>query len=228
MLTTVLLDLDGTLLDSNDAHAESWVETLREFGIEKTFPEVRQLIGMGSDQLLPELAGISADSSKGKSISERRGEIFRQKYLHGLKPFPGAKKLVQKMISHDLQLVVATSSSKEDLEGILKKIGIEDLIQHTTSADDVDRSKPEPDIILEALKIVQASPEESIMLGDTPYDIKAAERAGVETIAFTCGGWRKRDLKDAVAIYQDPLDLLKKFETSVLSGERNSQLVIRV
>lgn len=216
MIKAVLLDLDGTLLDSNDAHATSWVETLREFGIIVDFQQVRDLIGMGSDHLLPKVTDISAESVRGKNIIERRGEIFRNRYLKHLKPFPQARELVQKLLSANLKIIVATSAGEDELKGILKQIGIEDLIEQATSADDAEESKPSPDIIIEALKKIKTQPDEAVMLGDTPYDIAAATKAGVKTIALLCGGWDLTSLKDAVAIYEDPADLLGNFDSSIL------------
>lgn len=216
MPKTVLLDLDGTLLDSNDAHAASWVEALSEFGISIAFQQIRELIGMGSDHLLPIVSGISSESTRGKNISQRRGEIFRNKFLKNLKPFPMARELIERLLTADINLIVATSASKEDLKGILKQIGIEDLIKNTTSADDAEESKPSPNIIIEALNKMKAAPENSIMIGDTPYDITAAAKAGVRTIAFTCGGWPPEALGEAIAIYRDPADLLENFDSSIL------------
>lgn len=220
MLTTILLDLDGTLLDSNDAHASSWAEALHEFDYDIDFQQVRRLIGMGTDHLLPKLTGVSSESSRGEHIAHRRGEIFKEKYLPYLKPFPFARELVERMILSGYKLVVATSAGKEDLDGLLKQIGIDDLINCATSADDAESSKPSPDIVIEALKKAKASPHESIMLGDTPYDIKAAHRAGVRTVALTSGGWKEEELKDAIAIYKNTQDLLNNFDKSIFSRDR--------
>src|SRR5580700_3597512 len=96
-LKGVLLDVDGTLVDSNDAHAEAWVRALTENGVNVSFEKVRPLIGKGGDKLLPEVAGIEADSPKGKAISQRRGEIFQRDFLPSLRPFPGAKDLLARM-----------------------------------------------------------------------------------------------------------------------------------
>lgn len=215
MKRVILLDLDGTLIDSNDAHAHSWVETFKEFNIPVEFDQVRSLIGMGSDQLVPHVTGLHPDSQLTEKISERRGEIFRKSYLKKLKPFKGARELVQKFLDENMEVVVATSASESDLRGLLKQIGINDLIKHATSSDDADKSKPSPDIIVEAMKKVSAHPEECVMLGDTPYDIIAADRAGVKTIAFTSGGWKQDELQGAVEVYEGPWDLLREFDDSL-------------
>lgn len=224
MVANVLLDLDGTLLDSNDAHAFSWIEALQEFHIQAEFAKIRKLIGMGSDQLLPSL-GIESEDERGKQISKRRGEIFREKYLNELKPFPKSRELIERIVDDGFRVVVATSASKEDLKGLLKQIGIKDLIHNWTHADEAENSKPSPDIIQMALEKIQAAPQESVMLGDTPYDIQAAAKSGVMTVAFTCGGWSTEELKDAIAIYEGPWQLWEHFESSALKGHLQKQIL---
>lgn len=215
MITSVLLDLDGTLVDSNDAHAMSWMEALRTYSISVTFPQVREKIGMGADQLLPSL-GIFPENPHTSDIQAKRGEVFRTKYLPSIRPFPGAKELVEHLMRQGFKLVVATSSSQRDLDEILRHTGLDDLLKSSTSAKDAEYSKPEPDIIQAALKKVHATPREALMIGDTPYDIYSARRAGVDTIAFTCGGSTPQDLRDAIAIYEGPQELLKAFRKSPL------------
>ena len=216
----VLLDVDGTLIDSNDAHAWAWVDVGREFGYAIDFDEVRWLIGMGGDKVLPRVTGLEEASADGARVLERRGEIFRSKYLPSLRAFPGARELLERLRSDGRRLVVATSASEEDLEALLKRAGLEDIIGAATNADEADESKPAPDIIEAALKKAKAPPSACVMLGDTPYDIEAARRAGVATIAVTCGGWGHEDLAGAIAIYDDPGDLLANYAHSPLG--RNS------
>jgi HAD superfamily hydrolase (TIGR01509 family) len=220
MITSVLLDLDGTLVDSNDAHAMAWMEALRAYSVSVTFPQVREKIGMGADQLLPSL-GIFPENAhtreiQEKRVQEKRGEIFRSRYLPSVRPFPGAKDLVEHLMRQGFKLIVATSSSQRDLDEVLSRTGLDDLLKNSTSSKDAEYSKPEPDIIQAALQKVHATPREALMIGDTPYDIYSARRAGVDTIAFTCGGSTPQDLRDAIAIYEGPLDLLKAFKKSPL------------
>jgi phosphoglycolate phosphatase-like HAD superfamily hydrolase len=114
---------------------------------------------------------------------------------------------------------VATSASKEDLTALLTQANLADLLMKKTTSDDVANSKPDADIVLAALKKSGTQPAQALMIGDTPYDIVAAARAGVKSLAFTCGGWKKEELKDAFKIYESPLDLLEKFDQSPLSGQ---------
>lgn len=217
-LRGVLLDVDGTLIDSNDAHATAWVQALEEHGVKVSFEKVRKLIGKGGDKLLPEAAGIDADSAKGKKISLRRGEIFQSQFMPNLQPFPGARDLLIRMKQRGLRLAVASSAKKDELHELLRVCQVEDLLEKSTSSDDADNSKPSPDIVQAALKKNNLFAGETILLGDTPYDIEAASRAGVPSVALRCGGWSNADLSGALAIYDDAIDLLAKFDQSPFTG----------
>jgi HAD superfamily hydrolase (TIGR01509 family) len=208
--------VDGTLVDSNDAHAHAWVAALAEQGVEVPFAKVRRCIGMGGDKLLPAVCGDAADSARGKKISERRKEIFLKTYLPTLRPTPGAPDLLHHLRSRGLRLAVASSAKKDELEGLLRVCGADELIESSTSADDADRSKPDPDVVHAALGQLKLGPGEVVLLGDTPYDIEAAGRAGVGVIAFRCGGWADADLAGALSIYDHPADLLVHYDSSPL------------
>jgi phosphoglycolate phosphatase-like HAD superfamily hydrolase len=212
----VIFDIDGTLVDSNDAHAHAWVDALAEAGHHVAFARVRPLIGMGGDKVLPELVGIDENSPGGKTIAERRGEIFRTRYFPAVRGLPGAQELVSLLVREGHALAVASSARKEELEDLLRCAGVDRLINLRTSSSDTDDSKPDPDVVHAALKQLGAEALEAIMIGDTPYDIEAAGRAGVETIAFRSGGWSDEDLKDAVAIYDGPAHLRREYERSPL------------
>jgi HAD superfamily hydrolase (TIGR01549 family) len=212
----VILDVDGTLVDSNDAHARSWVEALAEAGIDVPYERVRSLIGMGSDKLLPAAAGIDAESAQGKKVSACRQELFKAR-LPSLRPFPAVKEMLERLRHHGLSLVVASSAKKDELRALLKLCGADQLIEDHTSADDAESSKPDPDIVQAALDDLELSPDMVVMIGDTPYDLEAARRAGIPCIAFRCGGWTDSQLSGALAIYDDPADLLAHFESSPLA-----------
>jgi HAD superfamily hydrolase (TIGR01509 family) len=214
----VLLDVDGTLVDSNDSHALAWVRALREAGTEVPFSRIRYLIGMGGDKLLPRAAGISPESAEGQRISKRRSEIFKNDYLPALKAFPGATALLKHMRDNGFRMVAASSAEKEELMALLRICRADGLIEARISSDDADESKPSPDIVHAALANIRLAPDEAIMLGDTPYDIEAATAARVKTIAFRCGGWEDKDLAGAAAIYNDPCDLLGQFDRSPLAA----------
>lgn len=215
----VILDVDGTLIDSNDAHARAWVDVGEEFGYDIPFEKVRPLIGMGGDKVLPMLTGLSEESERGRRVKERRGEIFRGRYLPELRPFDGARELLERMRDDGHTLVVATSASKEDMSALLERAGIADLIEEATSSSDAEDSKPDPDIVQAALRDAGEPPERTVMLGDTPYDVAACRHAGVRLVALRCGGWWADDaLEGAAAIYDDPRALLQRYDQSPLAG----------
>src|SRR6476661_8516184 len=179
-LRTVLLDIDGTLIDSNDAHARAWVDALRTHGYVVPFEEVRPLIGMGGDKLLPRLTGLDPDSGEAKRVGETRSKLFQERELPTLRTTKGVRAL-------------------------LVHAGVADLIPLASSSSDADRSKPDPDIVQAALRKSGSLAAQSVMVGDTPYDIEAAARAKVPSIALRCGGWwGDAALSGATAIYDDP------------------------
>jgi HAD superfamily hydrolase (TIGR01509 family) len=213
----VLLDMDGTLIDSNEAHARAWERAFAANGQPVAYEEIRRRIGMGGDNLIPAILGIEKESELGTRISERRSEIYRNESLPHIRPFPGVRPLLERMREAGLLLAIATSSPDEELDPALDITGIRDLLEERTSADDAESSKPDPDIVHAALDRLGLRPEETVMLGDTPYDIAAAGRAGLGVIAFRCGGFSDEDLAGALAIFDGPADLLERWDESPLA-----------
>ncbi len=216
LLKCVLFDVDGTLVDSNDAHAHAWVKAFADSGITVEFAHVRRCIGMGGDKLMPEVGGLEEDSPLGSKIAKRRGEIFATEYLPKIQPLKDAGRLVAAVKDLRLTAVAASSAKKDELKPLLEIAGADALMDAATSSDDADESKPDPDIIQAALKRAKASPPEAIMIGDTPYDVEASLRAGVAIIAFRSGRWSDADLAGAIAIYDGPWDLLEQLDDSPL------------
>ena len=215
-LKGILLDIDGTLLDSNDAHAAAFTRAFAEHGLDIPFDHVRPLVGMGSDKLIPSLTGFEHDTRKGKAIVERKKGIFEERYLPQLQPTPGSRQLLERFLADGLTLVVATSAGGDEMKGLLRQARIDDLIHDATSSGDVENSKPDPDVIGAAIKKSKLKSGELLMVGDTPYDIEAAAKVGIRTIALRCGGWWDDDaLDEAMAIYDDPADLLAHWPIAV-------------
>ena len=210
--SAVLFDIDGTLVDSNDAHARAWVDAFGEAGISVDFAHVRRCIGMGGDKLMPEVSGLQEDSPEGKPISKRRGEIFRERYLPQLQPFRDAANLVAACKDRGATVVAASSASKKDLRALLKLAGADDILDAATSSDDAEESKPDPDILQAALQKAGVQPAAALMVGDTPYDVEAAARAGIACVAVRCGGWGDADLRGALAVYDGPWELLARLD----------------
>ena len=223
----LLLDIDGTLLASNDAHARAWVAALGQHCHSLPFETVRPYIGKGGDKLLGELLGIDDESPTGKSINEARRALFSQKLLASLRPTKGSRALLERCRAESLNVVVATSASEEEVEALLRQAGVADLIRTRASSSDAGASKPDPDIVQAALEKAGLSPDRAVMLGDTPYDVQAAAQAGTPAIALRCGGWwDDAALSGAVAIYDDPADLLDHWAESPL-GEKARLLADR-
>lgn len=216
MLQGVIFDIDGTLVDSNDAHAKSWVDAFANAGYDVPFDVVRPLIGMGADKLLPKTIGIKHDSDEGKKLLEYRSKNFRERYLPHLRPFKGSRDLVLRVRSNGLKAIVATSAKDDELKALLKAAQVDDLMQERATSSDAKRSKPDPDIVQAAIDECGISPDNLVMIGDTPYDIEAAGRAGVRAIGFRSGGWSDEALKGAVEIYDGPADLLARYESSLI------------
>jgi HAD superfamily hydrolase (TIGR01549 family) len=225
-----LFDIDGTLIDSNDAHAEAWVQALAESGRSVPIERVRPLIGMGGDKLLPALTGLAKDSPEGQRISKRRRQIFKEQFLPTLTATRGARALLQRLRAQGLRLAVATSADPDEVGDLLRQAGVSDLIQSAASADDGERSKPDPDIVQAALASTGCGAAEAIMVGDTPYDVEAAARAGVAAVALRCGGWWGDEaLAGALLVCDDPAELLAlmpaRGETTMTKSNDEGRLV---
>lgn len=216
-LQAVILDVDGTLVLSNDAHTQAWVEAFSAYGYEVAFEKVRPLIGMGGDQLMPKIvSGLSDEAGDGKKIAQRRKELIINRFAPELCPTPGARKLLLKMQLEGLRLIIATSATSEELSPLLKAAQVDDLLDEATTSSDAEASKPEPDIVEAALSKLQMEASQAVMLADTPYDIEAASKCGVPVIAVRCGGFDDASLAGAAEIYNDPAHLLAHYQDSLL------------
>jgi len=213
MVKGVLLDIDGTLVASNEIHTHAWKDAFQKFGYEIPFDKIRPLIGMGADNLLPTLIpNLNQEEDLGKKVTEERKKILIGKYSSKLEPTKGARELIWRLKKLSFKLIVATSASEDELQVLLQAADVDDLLNHFTTASDVENSKPAPDIISVALNKIALPPEEVIMLGDTPYDIESATKCNVPVIAFRSGGFPEEKLKNALMIFDDPADLLAHFE----------------
>jgi HAD superfamily hydrolase (TIGR01509 family) len=219
---SVLLDVDGTLIDSNAAHATAWAQALSEHGRRVDIARVRPLIGMGGDKLLPMLASLEEESPEGRAIARRKKALFGE-LLPQLRPTPGARALLEYLNEQGTDLVIATSADDQEMKALLARAGLDDLVGKRASNDDAAESKPDPDIVCAALAKARSGPESTVMVGDTPYDIEAAARAGVASIALRCGGhWSDHDLRGALYIFDDPQALLDRWRNEVSSSSRTA------
>jgi HAD superfamily hydrolase (TIGR01509 family) len=216
-IDTILLDVDGTLVDSNDAHAHAWLEALAEIGVIRPFVVVRSLIGMGADQLLPRISPVlSAGREPGKTAARREGEIFKERYLDSIRPMSGARDLLLALKRRGVRCAVATSAGNEQVDALLKVAEVSDLIDARATANDAEQSKPAPDIVHAALLAARSRRANAVLLGDTQYDIQAAHAAGLPAIALRCGGAPEADLAESARTFDSPLDFAQALESQTL------------
>jgi HAD superfamily hydrolase (TIGR01509 family) len=218
----VIFDIDGTLLNSVDLHAESWVRAFSHFGITANFQEVRRRIGEGADRLLPVFVPSSASKTRRKEIEEYRSRLFRKEYLPRVQPFPMVRDLFERIREDGRKVVLGSSCTEEEIADYKKIAGVSDIVDCECTSDDAKSSKPAPDIFLQAVKrVAPLRAQDCIVIGDTRYDGEAARSAGISFIGLLCGGSSERQLQEAgaVAIYRDPGHLLSRYSTSPICHE---------
>ena len=213
-MSAVVFDVDGTLVDSVDLHAQAWRDAFGEFGHSVDVGAVRGQIGKGGDQLMPVFLQRDELADIGGSLERRRGEIFRLRYLHRVRAFPGVRPLFERLRADGVATAVASSAKPEELEEYLRLAGLPGLVSATASSGDAERSKPYPDIFQAALaKLPGVDARRAVVVGDSPYDAHAAAAAGLRAIGVLCGGFAAADLRQAgcVALYDDPAHLLAAY-----------------
>ncbi len=200
-----MLDIDGTLIDSNEAHATAWAQVLTEFGYPATPERMGPLIGMGGDQILPIVCGLHHKSPEGERIRERRSEIWKAQFEGNLQPIEGAAQAVWQAMSRGVVVRIVTSANADELKGLLKTAGhrLDELAADAVSATPDMASKPDPALLLAALQKLRLPPAEVAMLGDTEYDLQAAQAAGVAFVGVRTGGRTDDQLDGAVALFDN-------------------------
>ena len=198
--TTVLIDLDGTLVDSVTAHAVSWKKVLAKHGYDVELFSLERLIGMGGDKMLSAVVGEISDAEE-KRITEERSERFRDNEIQDVRPLERARELIEALRENGLEVMLATAASAEDRDALLKRGGLQNVFQDFVSSDDVDGSKPEPDLIETILDKLGADPAECLMVGDSPFDAEAAARARVDFVGVESGAYSRDELAYAKAVF---------------------------
>lgn len=223
MVKAVILDIDGTLVDSVDLHARAWQEAFAEFGHDIRYDKIRSQIGKGGDQLLPVFLSRDDQKKYGEELEKYRGELFKTKYMSQVKPFPRVRELLERIKNSGKQIALASSAKKDEI-AIYKRIAnIEDLAEEEASSDDAERSKPHPDIFEAALKrLHNVSAQESVTVGDSPYDAIAATKIKMNCIGVLSGRFPEADLRAAGCsdIYRDCADLLDQYDQSMLAEKK--------
>ncbi len=210
----ILVDVDGTLVDTNYFHTVAWWRALQDEGEDIPMSRIHPLIGMGSDQLLVDLLGEEREG-----LSDIHAKYYKP-FKKDLHPFPKGAELMAEVARRGAQVVLATSSKEEDLDQLLDALGADEgVISEIVHGDMVGSSKPAPDIFAVALERLELDPEQTMVVGDTRWDIEAAAKCGLDVVAVLTGGSTRHDLSEAgaVAVYEDAADLLANLDDSPLS-----------
>jgi HAD superfamily hydrolase (TIGR01549 family) len=215
MARSALLDVDGTLIDTNYQHALAWFRAFRAHGITLPIWRIHRHVGMGGDQLVPALVGEQIDEEKGDGIRETRQEAYSE-LIREVAPLEGARELIDELMEHGLTVVLASSSPEKEIEHYLELLGRPDVA--FTTKDDVEQTKPEPDLVHAALE--KAGVDDAVMVGDTPWDVEAASKAGMETVTVITGGFSEQELRDAgaVAVFESVEELRKRLDETPLAN----------
>ncbi len=208
MIRVVILDIDGTLMDTNYLHVEAWEQAFEEVGERPPRSRIHHQVGKGSDKLIPEFV---KDGEVGKRVSELHGEVYAKLQDRG-HPLPGAKELIASLVDGGYEVWFATSAKPEELEHHMEELEAEGKVAGVVSSEEVEGTKPAPDIFELALKRAESSPEEAVAVGDSVWDVEAANEAGVRTAAVMTGGaFSRAELEEAgaYAVYEDCAELLE-------------------
>src|SRR5919198_274521 len=215
MAEAALLDVDGTLIDANYQHAIAWYRAFRRHDIVLPIWRIHRAVGMGGDQLVPALVGDETEQQKGDAIRDARDEIYRE-LIGEIAPLHGARGLIEDLKERGLRVVLASSSPQKEIDHYLDLLDARDLADAWTTNDDVEATKPEPDLVKAAL--AKAETSDAVMVGDTRWDVEAASKAGLETIAVITGGWSEQELRDAgaIAVFESVEDLRRRLDETPL------------
>jgi len=213
----VIFDIDGTLVDSNYLHVDAWDRALQTVGHPAEVWRIHRAIGMDSDKLLEELLGDHADALADETKAEH-GRLYGHMSSR-LRVLPGARELLDELAARGHTVVLATSAPQDELDTLLAVLDVGRTVDVVTSGEDVENAKPDPEIVDVALRKAGATAEHALMVGDSVWDVEAAERAGVRCIGVLTGGYGRDELLDAgaVAVYADLAELLRGLDASVIA-----------
>jgi HAD superfamily hydrolase (TIGR01549 family) len=197
LTTAAILDVDGTLVDTNYQHAIAWYRAFRRHDIVVPVWRIHRHIGMGGDQLVAAVAGNEAEERAGEKIRDAEGELYME-LVDEIAPLDGARELIEELKRRVDRVVLASSAKEREVDIYLDLLDARELADDWTTSADVEATKPEPDLIQAAL--AKARADEALMVGDTVWDCEAARRAGVPTVGVLTGGFAERELLDAGAI----------------------------
>ena len=227
MIKAVIFDIDGTLVDTVDFHAQSWERTFQHFGHQIPYEQIRSQIGKGSDKLMPVFFSLEelneSEGNQSPSFGERmrdyRRKLYKREYHSRIKAFPQVRELFLRIKADGKRIALASSATKDDLATYKQIMNVEDLVDAATTTSEVESSKPEPDIFFVTLdKLGDIAANDVIVVGDSPYDAEAAGKVNLRTIGVLSGGFSEENLRQAgcIAIYKDIADLLAHYDESPL------------
>jgi HAD superfamily hydrolase (TIGR01509 family) len=210
---TAILDIDGTLVDTNYQHALAWYRAFRAQDIVISLHRIHRSIGMGGDQLVAALAGEEFEDEHGDDARAAEAEHYAA-LIDEVQPLPGARALIDRLVDDGHAVVLASSAKEDEVDHYLDLLDVRDRVTGWTSSTDVETTKPAPDLVHAALKIGGDSAEGAVMVGDSTYDCEAAQRAQVEAVAVLTGGFSREELREAGAatVFWSPEDLLGRIE----------------
>ena len=208
MLPAAILDVDGTLVDTNYQHAVAWYRAFRRNGIVLPIWRIHRSIGMGGDQLVASLTSEEVDEEKGDDLRDAEKELYAE-LIDEVEPLEGAKELIAELKERGHSVVLASSAKEEEVEHYIDLLEARELADDWTMSDDVEATKPEPDLIQAAVD--KAGVDEAVMFGDSTFDCEAAKRAGLETVAVLTGGFSEEELREAgAAVVFDSVPALRE------------------
>ncbi len=212
-----ILDVDGTLMDTVYHHALAWHRALRRHELEVPVWRIHRHIGMGGDQIVEALCGEEVEREQGDAIRDAESDEY-QAFIEEVPPLPGARDLIRELKDRGHRVVLASSAKGEELDRYLDVLEARDVADAWTSSEDVDATKPHPDLVEQALEQVEGGP--AVMVGDSPWDAKAARRAGVPTIGLLTGGFSIEELRDAGAdpVLESPAELCRRLDDTPLGS----------
>ena len=196
MSAAAILDIDGTLVDTNYHHAIAWFRAFQQHGVTLPLWRIHRHIGMGGDQLVAALAGEEFDAEQGDDVRAAEGALYLA-LIHEVRPLEDARELVEDLKQAGRAVVLASSAKPKEVEHYLDLLGVRELADGWTHSGDVERTKPQPDLV--AAAVDKAGGGEAVMVGDSVWDCEAAARAGIETVAVLTGGFSEAELRDAGA-----------------------------
>jgi len=197
MATAAVLDVDGTLVDTNYHHAIAWYRAFRRHGVTLPVWRIHRHIGMGGDQLVAALCGDEVETRLGDAVRESEGGLYMD-LIDEVQPLEGARELIAELGEHADRVVLASSAKQDEVDHYLDLLDARELADAWTTSADVESTKPEPDLVRAALEAVEA--DSGLMIGDTTWDCEAAGRAGLPAVAVMTGGFSERELRDAGAV----------------------------